>query len=222
MLVTIMEPGPDTPRHQKIAYDQRLAKAVVRRLLWLPVSPNALTAFGMVVGVASGFLLAEGTRGSMAGGAFLFMVAVWMDHVDGEFARATGRTSTFGHYFDHVGAMTSYCAMFIGAGFGLRETWLGDWAVPCGVAAGVSVAAIFSIRLWQEMRFGKETTEQTVRAGFEIEDTLYVVGPITWLGLLPPFVAAAGIGTPLYLVFALAEALRHQRRARETPPAAGG
>lgn len=46
-------------------------------------------------------------------------------------------------------------------------------SVPCGIAAGVSVALIFSIRLWQETVYGKETTEQTVRAGFEIEDTLY-------------------------------------------------
>jgi phosphatidylglycerophosphate synthase len=109
-----------------IAYDQRIAKSVVRVIKALPVSPNALTALGMVVGIASGFLYAEGSWSAMLGGSFLFMIAVWMDHVDGEFARATGKTSTFGHYFDHVGAMSSYCAMFIGAGYGLRDTWLGD------------------------------------------------------------------------------------------------
>ena len=162
-----------------IAYDQRLAKAVVSVIEGLPISPNALTALGMVIGIASGFLYAEGTWPAMLGGSFLFMVAVWMDHVDGEFARSTGKTSTFGHYFDHVGAMSSYCAMFVGAGYGLRDTWLGEWAVPCGITAGVSVALIFSIRMWQESVYGKETTEQAVRSGFEIEDTLYVVGPIT-------------------------------------------
>jgi archaetidylinositol phosphate synthase len=168
----------------------------------------------MMVGIASGFLYAEGTRGAMLGGSLLFMVAVWMDHVDGEFARATGKTSKFGHYFDHVAAMTSYSAMFIGAGFGMRDTWLGDWSVPCGIAAGVSVALIFSIRLWQETVYGKESTVQTVRGGFEIEDTLYAVGPITWIGLMPPFVAAAGIGTPIYLLYALWEAAGYVRSNR--------
>ncbi|MGB0629723.1 MAG: CDP-alcohol phosphatidyltransferase family protein [Alphaproteobacteria bacterium] len=209
-----MAADSNTSDPRGIAYDQRLAKAFVVAIKGLPISPNVLTALGMLVGIASGLLYAEGTRGAMIGGSLLFMVAVWMDHVDGEFARATGKTSRFGHYFDHVAAMTSYCAMFVGAGFGLRNTWLGNWAVPCGIAAGVSVALIFSIRLWQETVFGKETTVQTVRAGFEIEDTLYAVGPITWLGLIPPFIAAAGIGTPIYLLYAIWEAARHVRRNR--------
>ena len=197
-----------------IAYDQRLAKAVVSVIKGLPISPNALTALGMVIGIASGFLYAEGTWPAMLGGSVLFMVAVWMDHVDGEFARSTEKTSTFGHYFDHVGAMSSYCAMFVGAGYGLRDTWLGEWAVPCEITAGVSVSLIFSIRMWQESVYGKETTEQAVRSGFEIEDTLYVLGPITWIGAMPPFIAAAGIGTPLYLLYATWEAAGHVRRNR--------
>ena len=116
----------NTSEPQVIAYDQRLAKIVVAAIKELPISPNVLTALGMLVGIASGFLYAQGTRDGMIAGSLLFMVAVWMDHVDGEFARATGKTSKFGHYFDHVAAMTSYCAMFIGAGYGLRDTWLGD------------------------------------------------------------------------------------------------
>ena len=204
----------NTSEPQVIAYDQRLAKIVVAAIKGLPISPNVLTALGIIVGIASGFLYAQGTRDGMIAGSLLFMVAVWMDHVDGEFARATGKTSKFGHYFDHVAAMTSYCAMFIGAGYGLRDTWLGDWSVFCGISAGGSVALIFSIRLWQETVFGKETTVQTVRAGFEIEDTLYAVGPITWVGLLPPFIAAAGVGTPVYLLYAIWEAGGHVRRAR--------
>tara|TARA_R110000868_G_scaffold10900_8_gene52749 strand:- start:885 stop:1550 length:666 start_codon:yes stop_codon:yes gene_type:complete len=195
-----------------IAYDQRLAKAVVRRIKGLPVTPNALTALGMLIGIASGFLYAEGTRGAMIAGSLLFMVAVWMDHVDGEFARATGKTSKFGHYFDHVGAMTSYCSMFVGAGFGLRDTWAGEYSVLCGIVAGISIALIFSIRLWQETVYGGETTVMTVRGGFEVEDTLYVAGPITWFGFMPPFILAAGIGTPIYLVIVIWEAAGYLRR----------
>ena len=209
-----MAADSNTSEPHTIAYDQRLAKFAVAAIKGLPVSPNVLTALGMLVGIASGLLYAQGARETMIGGSLLFMVAVWMDHVDGEFARATGKTSKFGHYFDHVAAMTSYCAMFVGAGYGLRDTWLGDWSLLCGVSAGLSVALIFSIRLWQETVFGKETTVQTVRGGFEIEDTLYAVGPITWVGLMPPFVAAAGVGTPIYLLYAIWEAAGHVRRNR--------
>ena len=150
----------NTSEPRVIAYDQRLAKIVVAAIKGLPISPNVLTALGMIVGIASGFLYAQGARDGMIAGSLLFMVAVWMDHVDGEFARATGKTSKFGHYFDHVAAMTSYCAMFIGAGYGLRDTWLGDSSVICGISAGVSVALIFSrfgIRgLLRELRAARE------------------------------------------------------------------
>ena len=101
-----MAADTNTSDTRAIAYDQRLAKAVVAAIRGVPVSPNVLTALGMAVGIASGLLFSQGTRGAMVGGSLLFMVAVWMDHVDGEFARATGKTSKFGHYFDHVAAMT--------------------------------------------------------------------------------------------------------------------
>jgi hypothetical protein len=36
-----------------------------------------------------------------------------------------------------------------------------------------------------------------------MEDVMYLVGPITWLGLLQPFVALAGVGTPLFSLWVL-------------------
>jgi hypothetical protein len=32
---------------------------------------------------------------------------------------------------------------------------------------------------------------------------MYLVGPITWLGLLQPFLILAGIGAPLFALFVL-------------------
>ena len=145
-------------------------------------------------------------------GAALFMVAVWMDHVDGELARQTRRTSTFGHYFDHVAAMTNYVSGFVGAGYGLRHGALGDWGPLHGLSAGLAVAAIMSVRLRMEIRDGRDSVRQTVRSGFEIEDTLYVLAPITWLGLLPYFIAAAGIGAPVFLLYVIWESVRAGRR----------
>ena len=84
-----------------------------------PVTPNFVTATSIVVGLSAAYLLSRGDAWIYLGG-FVFVVAVWMDHVDGELARQTNRTSTFGHYFDHAAAMTNYVSGFVGAGFGLR------------------------------------------------------------------------------------------------------
>lgn len=194
-----------------IAIDQRIARRVAALLARTPASPNGVTAASIGVGLAAALLLARGDAWIHLGAA-LFMVAVWMDHVDGELARQTGRTSTFGHYFDHAAAMTNYVSGFVGAGYGLRYGALGDWGPILGISAGLAVAAIMSVRLHMEVRDGRDSVRQTVRRGFEIEDTLYVLAPITWLGLLQYFIAAAGIGAPVFLLYVIWESLRAARR----------
>ena len=53
------------------------------------------------------------------------------------------------------------------------------------------------------MTAGKDYVQQPRFLGFEPEDTLYIVGPITWLGWMPYFLVAAGIGTPLFLIYVI-------------------
>jgi phosphatidylglycerophosphate synthase len=209
--------GTSVGSASKAAFDQRLARLAVRPLARTPVTPNMLTFAGMALGVFAGWLFATGEPRRVAWAAAVFVVAAWMDHVDGEHARLTGKTSTFGHYFDHVAAMCTYLAMFVGAGVGLAGGPLGGTAIALGCVAGLSVVAIFSVRMWQEARQGRESVRQTARFGFEIEDTLYVVAPVAWLGLLDWFIVAAGIGAPGFLAWVAREAARRGRRA---PPAA--
>lgn len=202
------------------AIDETIARWLARGLARIGASPNLVTTFVLLLGVASGVLFATGERLWMHLGAGLFVVAMLGDHVDGSLARATGRTTTFGHYYDHFAAATGIVAMFVGAGIGYSGGWLGVWAIPLGVLAGISVAAIFSARIGVEVKAGKEYVEQPRFLGFEPEDTLYVVGPITWAGLMAYFLVAAGIGTPAFLIYVLwqarrdiAAAARKRRRA---------
>lgn len=197
-----------------LPWDQRLARPLARALARTPVTPNQVTTFGVLCGLVAGVLFAQGEAMLANLAAPLFMVAVFTDHVDGEVARMTGRTSRFGHYYDHVAAATSYVAMFLGVGVGLRGGPLGDWSVLLGVLAGASVATIFGVRLGMEQAYGKAITRQSSFAGFEPEDTLYIVGPVTWLGALQPFLVAAGIGTPAFLLWVLWQWLRARRAAR--------
>ena len=199
--------GPDAA----IAFDQRIARRAAALLAHTPITPNGVTAASIAVGLAAALLLARGDAWIHLGAA-LFMVAVWMDHVDGELARQTNRTSTFGHYFDHVAAMTNYVSGFVGAGYGLRHGALGEWGPVLGLSAGLAVAAIMSVRLRMEIRDGRDSVRQTVRNGFEVEDTLYVLAPITWIGALPYFITAAGIGAPVFLLYVLWESQRAARR----------
>lgn len=191
-------------------FDQRIARVAARGLARTPIRPNGVTAASMLAGLGAATLFAMGTPFAYIG-AGVFVIATWMDHLDGELARMTDATSVFGHYFDHVAAMTNYVAMFVGAGIGLRGTALGDWMIVLGVAAGLGVAAIMSVRMLIEARLGQASVRQKVKGGFEIEDTLYVVAPITWLGVLEYFIVLAGIGAPLFLIYVVWEGRRQMR-----------
>lgn len=202
------------------AWDFLIAREIAKPLASAGVHPNAVTTFGLAVGVASGVLFALGVQAAANWAALLFVVAVLTDHVDGEVARLSGKTSVFGHYYDHIAAGLSYSAMFIGAGVGLGGGAAGGWAVAAGLTAGCGVIAIMLIRLKMSVDLGVESIRQPIFFGFEPEDTLYVVGPVTWLdglvefdGLLT-FILAAGIGTPIYLVHVIRQTRRAALEAR--------
>jgi archaetidylinositol phosphate synthase len=182
-------------------WDVRLARVLVRPLRHTPLTPNALTTMGLGTSLVAAWLMASGDGRRTALGGGLFMLAVLADHMDGEFARLTGLTSRFGHYYDHVAAGLGYVSLFVGLAVGLQSGWLGSWApVAGGIAAG-SIAAIFLIRVFLEETAGRAMVAQENWKGFEPEDALYLVGPVAWLGLLTPFLLAASVGAPLFLVW---------------------
>jgi phosphatidylglycerophosphate synthase len=182
-------------------WDVRLARVLVRPLRHTPLTPNGLTTLGLFASLGAAGLMASGDSRRMALGGALFMVAVLVDHMDGEFARLTGLTSRFGHYYDHVAAGLGYVSLFAGLGLGLQGGWLGSWApIAGGIAAG-SIAVIFLIRVFLEETAGKALVAQDNWGGFEPEDALYLVGPVAWLGALAPFLLAAALGTPLFLLW---------------------
>jgi phosphatidylglycerophosphate synthase len=183
------------------SWDVRLARVLVRPLRHTPLTPNGLTTLGLLASLIAATLMASGDPRRAALGGGLFMLAVLVDHMDGEFARLTGLTSRFGHYYDHVAAGLGYVSLFVGLGIGLQGGWLGSWApVAGGIAAG-SIAAIFLIRVFLEETAGRAMVAQGNWRGFEPEDALYLVGPVAWLGLLAPFLLAAAVGAPLFLVW---------------------
>jgi archaetidylinositol phosphate synthase len=184
-----------------IPWDIRLARAVARPLRHTPLTPNALTTLGLCSSLIAAWLMASGESLRVALGGGFFMLGVFVDHLDGEFARLTGLTSRFGHYYDHVAAGLGYVSLFTGLGIGLRAGWLGPWGPRAGALAAGSIAAIFLMRVFLEETAGKAMVAQGNWRGFEPEDTLYLVGPVTWLGLQAPFLVAAAVGTPVFLLW---------------------
>lgn len=200
-------------------WDQRLARILVRPLASTPVHPNHLTALSLFLGLASGALFAFGGAPAAGWAALVFMLAVFIDHTDGELARLTAKTSEFGHRLDYIVGAANYTALFIGIGAGLYAQGLGVWALILGLVAGLSNPVICALRLGLETSHGADAVEHPFFAGFEIEDFIYLIGPITWIGGLSYFFLAYGLGTLGYLGWTLFELIRHRRASK---PAEGG
>jgi phosphatidylglycerophosphate synthase len=86
-----------------------------RILLAIGVTPNMVTAAGLLVSVIAGLFAASG---HLYAGILLFIVGACLDAMDGSFARACGLTSEFGRYFDSTSDRLSELVFIAGAVIG--------------------------------------------------------------------------------------------------------
>ncbi|MCB2101077.1 MAG: CDP-alcohol phosphatidyltransferase family protein [Rhodobacterales bacterium] len=187
-------------------WDQRIARVMVRPLVRTPVTPNMVTLATLVIALAGAGLLAVGTPQGLNWGAGLFVLARFLDHFDGELARQSGKTSKLGYYLDYVSGALSYGALFLCMGIAFRDGWLGPWSIALG-AAGTACALISMVLNLKIDRAQKLEDGDAVGypgfAGFELEDGIYLLAPLTWLGWLQPFFIAAGTGAVVYTLWTL-------------------
>jgi phosphatidylglycerophosphate synthase len=169
----------------------------------------------MLVGLAAAALYATGETALVRVAALLWVISAVLDHADGELARMAGKSTAWGASYDRASDLAVRLALFTGMGVGLRGGSLGDAAPLLGLAAGVAFVVIFGLRGAVIRRRGRDAVAQPAVAGFELEDVLYLIAPLTWFGGLEPFLVAAGIGAPLYAVWAA----RSHRLATAPAPA---
>ncbi len=180
---------------------------MVKPLAATPIRPNHITALTLLMTIAAGVLFAEGSALYANWAAGLFVLARFLDHFDGELARLQGTSSRFGYYFDYAVGGLSYAALFAGMGIGHMGGELGIWALLLGGAGAASALISLFSNIGIDERsenLGESGTVGYPRfGGFELEDGIYLIAPITWLGFLTPFFVAAGIGATLYCLWTI-------------------
>ncbi len=201
-------------RMDKPPFDQRLARVLVQPLARTRLTPNQMTTITVVLAFLGAGLIAVGEAPAIHWGAGIFALARFLDHFDGELARQTGRTSRFGYFYDYVAGASSYAALFIGLGVAFRGGWIGQWSIALGAVGAVSAFLSMVLNLDIDKREGQGTATYPGFAGFELEDGIYLIAPIVWLGWAQPFFVGAGIGAGLYGLWTVANWLAALKRAR--------
>ncbi len=175
---------------------------MARALARTPISPNQITWARLGFGIAAALAFAVGTSGAIYTGAALFVVSTFLDRADGELARASGRGSAWGHRFDLIADSVSNALAFIGIGIGAHVNggFLGAWAIPAGVIAGLAVASILWLVMRAEAVGGPRAGELKPTAGFDPDDAMLVVPVALLFELDDPLILAAAAGAPAFAV----------------------
>ena len=201
----------------RMPWDQRIARVMVRPLAARSMSPHAITTVTLFLGLGAAALFAGGDRAMMNAGAALFVLARFLDHFDGELARQTNRATRVGYFYDYIVGAISYAALFLALGYALRGGSLEGWTVALGIAGACAAVLCLFLNMELDAASSPESETDAVGypgfAGFELEDGIYLLAPITWLGLLEPFFVAASAGAAVYLVWTL-QAVIVARRVR--------
>ncbi|MFH2006993.1 MAG: CDP-alcohol phosphatidyltransferase family protein [bacterium] len=165
-----------------------LSAPVSRLLLWLGISPNAITVAGLLVGLASGVSAGLGGYRAVLAATLLFALGLVLDCVDGEMARISLSTSRVGQWLDTIVDDLSVVSLTVGLGVGLwRETGLVThlWAgVGTGALVVVGQAVIYRylIRTGGAIDTAKYPWFFVGRQGLAQEGKRSLVG---WLAFLP-------------------------------------
>lgn len=200
---------------EKPPFDQRIAAVLVRPLVPTPITPNHLSLLGLAVALYGCWLLIEPATQTL--GAGLFALSRFLDHFDGELARQSGKTSKLGYYLDYLVGGISFAALFFAMGWAFKDQALGYWTVVLGT--GGSLCAIFSMftNLGIDKQAGADETGDAVGypgfAGVELEDGIYLIWPIAWLGYLYPFSILASAGATVYFLWTCMTLIKGKKSA---------
>ena len=184
--------------------DQRLAHLLMRPFATSALHPNLFTTLTLVLGLLTTLCFLQGDRAHANVAALCFMLAVFCDHLDGELARMSRKTSRFGHFYDFVVGGLNYTLLFASIGLGLHGR-LRAWAPILGLTAGLCNPVILTLRVRMDNSFGLAATEHPSFGWFNLEDFIYLIGPVTWLFGVEYFFVPFALGTLAYLAWTMIE-----------------
>ena len=189
--------------------DEKIAAKVVKYLVKTHITPNQVTTFSLLLAAFAAVFFSFGIYFFSVIGSILFIISKFLDHVDGQLARELKKESKFGWYYDSFVDTATYILMFIGISAG----------IPPGTFE-IKIFSIIYINLQNYLLFSaiiasllntflalihKHRTNkdfdwpQTDKV--DLDDGIYLIGPITWIGFINFFFLIASIGSVVFVIY---------------------
>lgn len=177
-----------------------IVRPLVRPLVKRNVTPNHLTALRLATAVASSLMLASGDPDWSDAAGLVFLISYFLDRADGELARQSGKSTSWGHRFDLFADCTANVLIFVAMGAGLRSDPSGAGAIVLGLVAGVAIVATFWLAD-HASQMGRGASIVPNVAGFDADDFMIVVPLAIWLDGQRVILTAAAIGAPVFCLW---------------------
>ena len=175
---------------------------VVHALAATGVEPNFLTFLGLVINIVAAYLFAKG-RFPAAGGVMI--LAGLFDMVDGRVARAQGRVTKFGAYFDSVIDRYSDVGLYFGLLYYYASVNRSRYAILVGVAMAGSVMVSYA-------RARAESLIPECKAGFFERPeriVLLIIGALS--NKMPPALWLLAIGPNITVIHRIVHTWRETK-----------
>jgi len=210
---------------------RRISLAVTRRLAHTPVTPNAMTLFCTLLGLAAAWCFGSSTAPGQLMGGVLFLLHSILDGCDGELARLKFKESRLGGTLDFWGDNVVHVAVFAAFAFAWSNAVDDEWPLRLGAVAvvGTILAATFVYFYAMRPRATAGPLLTTVSPNHRSRlteildevsrrDFIYFVAILGAFGKAYWFLAFAAIGTPIFFLSVVFAALLGERRPGVVAP----
>jgi phosphatidylglycerophosphate synthase len=123
---------------------------ISKRLVNTPLTPNMMSVFTFLLGIAGAVSVAQGGYLYTLLGAFLFQWNSILDGVDGELARVRFQHSTLGQWLDTVSDDASNLIFYAGLSIGALGLPFGRWLALAGWV-GIVASALATVQYYVEL-----------------------------------------------------------------------
>ena len=198
--------------------DEKIAAKVVKYLVKTSITPNQVTTFSLLLAAFAAVFFSFGIYFFSVIGSLLFILAKFLDHVDGQLARELKKETKFGWYYDSFVDTLTYILMFVGISAGIPpgtfeikfftivELDLQDYLLFSAIIASILNTLLGIVHKYKTSKdfYGFPQTKK-----FALEDGVYLIGPITWIGFINFFFLISSIGSVVFVIYNIKRFLKN-------------